>query len=218
MVPVWEQPHGAQSIFQPDMMNRSGSTVPLKLTQVLCRALRSPGCVFETNVQQDNGANCEKCFQSLHIELSHHLKSCQYPRQSIDLPSLLGGLKLSSVLIDYVDWLCGVWMSCRCHDIRPWQQSHLFTWHELLLWISKSASGQPRAKLQMRRCYGGIAGRGDNRTPVRLTPYWLECAAIKPKYQFLHKELSKLQRKRSQFPLWDAGVDALSRGENRIRE
>lgn len=48
---------------------------------------------------------------------------------------------------------------------------------------------------------------------VRLTPYWLECAAIKPKYPFLHKELSKLQRKRSQFPLWDAGVDALSRGK-----
>lgn len=139
---------GKQFMWQPDMMNRFRLTFPLKLTPsmppVLCRELQSPGwagCVFETNVQQDNGGNCEKCFQSLHIVLSHHLKSCQYPQRSIDPLSLLEGPVLYSILIDYVDSLCGVWVSCLCHDIRPWQQSHLFMWHDLLLWISKQAPG-----------------------------------------------------------------------------
>lgn len=101
--------------------------------------------IFETNVQLDNGGNCEKCFQGLHIVLSHHLKSCQYPQRSIDLLGLFEGPKLYSLLIDYVDSLCRIWMGCLCHDIRPWQQSHLFMRLHLLLWILKRASWLPEA-------------------------------------------------------------------------
>ena len=95
--------------------------------------------VFEINVR----GNCEKCIQSLHMVLSHHLKPCRYLQRSIDLPSLLDGPELYGVLIDYVDSLCGVRMSRPCPDIRPWQQFHVFMWRQLLLWISKLASGKP---------------------------------------------------------------------------
>lgn len=82
---------------------------------------------FEINVRTEDGRAVENAFRVC-IVLSHHLKSCQYLQQSIDPPSPLQGPQLYSVLIDYVDSLCRVWMSCPCHDIRPWQQAHLFAW------------------------------------------------------------------------------------------
>lgn len=146
------------------------------------------------------GGNCEKCFQSLHIVLSHHLKSCRYLQQSIDLPSLLEGPKLYRVLIDYVDSLCRVWMSCLCHDIRPWQQSYLLTWRELLLWISKRASGLPYVNTQMHCDFGEMAeGRHC------ISSIWLKIPILTQKaFKVTPNTL---------FPFCNAGVDASLRGE-----
>lgn len=128
----------------------------------VCRELPSPqwiGFIFETNVQLDNGGNCEKCFQGLHIVLSHHLKSCQYLQRSIDLSGLLEGPKLYSLLIDYVDSLGRVWMGCLCHDIRPWQQSRLFMRLDLQLWILKRASWLPEASCKWVTIFGQMADK-----------------------------------------------------------
>lgn len=110
------------------------------------------------------------------------------------------GPELYSLLIDYVDSLCSVWMSCLCRDTRQWQESHLFMVTRGVAVNFKSGLFVAMGELQIWSDSGQMAD-GKNSVYIDLTilyrPKWTKASIL------------QLLRTHSRFPtLSNAGVDA----------